>query len=162
MSRSEKLLGQVLSQALCGKEAHVQATKALEELSWKEAGVCADRIPHTIFQLLNHMIYWQDWIVRWLDGENPRLPKRASMSWPGDVSPKNGKDWEQAVSAFSNGLEELERRCHRENLLAKRGRWSKLQMLQIAVLHNSYHLGQIVFLRRVLGSWPPPGGGDTW
>jgi hypothetical protein len=24
------------------------------------------------------------------------------------------------------------------------------------------HLGQVVLLRRLLGAWPPPGGGDTW
>lgn len=25
--------------------------------------------------------------------------------------------------------------------------------------HNAYHLGQIVMMRRILGVWPPPGGG---
>jgi uncharacterized damage-inducible protein DinB len=25
--------------------------------------------------------------------------------------------------------------------------------------HNAYHLGQVVFMRRILGAWPPPGGG---
>ena len=34
--------------------------------------------------------------------------------------------------------------------------------LAIVAQHNSYHLGQIVMLRRVLGAWPPPAGGDTW
>jgi hypothetical protein len=28
--------------------------------------------------------------------------------------------------------------------------------------HNSYHLGQVVLLRRMRGVWPPPGGGLTW
>ena len=30
------------------------------------------------------------------------------------------------------------------------------------VAHNSYHTGQIAMLRRMLGAWPPQGGGDTW
>ena len=34
--------------------------------------------------------------------------------------------------------------------------------LEVLALHNSYHLGQIVLLRRILGAWPPPSGGDTW
>ena len=29
------------------------------------------------------------------------------------------------------------------------------------LVHNGYHIGQIVILRRALGSWPPRGGGDT-
>ena len=28
--------------------------------------------------------------------------------------------------------------------------------------HNSYHLGQIVVLRQLLGAWPPPHGGQSW
>jgi len=28
--------------------------------------------------------------------------------------------------------------------------------------HNSYHLGQIVSLRRLIGAWLPPSGGATW
>jgi uncharacterized damage-inducible protein DinB len=30
------------------------------------------------------------------------------------------------------------------------------------IVHNSHHLGQVVMVRRLLGAWPPPGGGDTW
>jgi len=35
------------------------------------------------------------------------------------------------------------------------------------VLHGmgsrvSDHFGQIALLRRMLGAWPPPGGGDPW
>jgi uncharacterized damage-inducible protein DinB len=30
------------------------------------------------------------------------------------------------------------------------------------VAHNSYHVGQIAMIRRVLGAWPPRAGGDTW
>jgi uncharacterized damage-inducible protein DinB len=30
------------------------------------------------------------------------------------------------------------------------------------IVHNTHHLGQVVLLRRLLGAWPPPGGGDSW
>jgi hypothetical protein len=30
------------------------------------------------------------------------------------------------------------------------------------VAHNSYHIGQIAMIRRMLNAWPPLGGGDTW
>jgi uncharacterized damage-inducible protein DinB len=35
-------------------------------------------------------------------------------------------------------------------------------VLMQMVAHNSYHTGQIAMIRRVLGAWPPRGGGDTW
>ena len=30
------------------------------------------------------------------------------------------------------------------------------------VAHNSYHTGQIALIRRSLGAWPPPTGGEAW
>lgn len=34
--------------------------------------------------------------------------------------------------------------------------------LLIMSTHDSYHVGQVVMMRRMMGLWPPPGGGDTW
>ncbi len=34
-------------------------------------------------------------------------------------------------------------------------------MLQ-QVTHDCYHLGQVALLRRLMGAWPPPNGGNTW
>jgi uncharacterized damage-inducible protein DinB len=37
-----------------------------------------------------------------------------------------------------------------------------VDVLWQTLVHNSYHFGQIAMLRRVLGAWPPRGGGDSW
>jgi hypothetical protein len=34
--------------------------------------------------------------------------------------------------------------------------------LQTMASHISYHLGEVVLMRRMLGLWPPPSGGYTW
>ena len=39
---------------------------------------------------------------------------------------------------------------------------NRLDSLRAMTQHVSYHVGQIALLRRILGSWPPPGGGDSW
>ncbi len=56
----------------------------------------------------------------------------------------------------------MRRHAAQEDLLADRGGKSVLEILQLIATHNSYHVGQIVSLRRGLGSWPPPRGGLTW
>jgi len=162
MNLDHEMLKKVLSQALSGKDAHIGPACAVEGIGWEHASARADDIPHTIFQLLNHMIYWQDWTIRWLDGGDPPLPEHASLSWPGEACPKNQSDWEQAVENFLNGLEELKRRCQERELSSKHGKWSPLEIFNIIALHNSYHLGQLVFARRMTGAWPPPSGGNTW
>jgi len=35
-------------------------------------------------------------------------------------------------------------------------------MLQAIASHTSYHAGQVVLVRQMLGTWPPPSGGVTW
>ena len=162
MRTERDILKQTLSRALFGKDAHVQSTRALEGLDWKNAGARPKGMPHSIFQLLNHMIYWQHWTIQWLDGKKPKLPKHASMSWPGDVGPKNQKTWQQTTKAFLTGQKELFQRCQKLDSFNKSGKWSCSDIMQIIGSHNSYHLGQIVLIRRMLDSWPPPSGGDTW
>ena len=74
-----------------GRSAHVETVTMFGGLDWKVAGARPDGAPHSLFQLLNHMIYWQEWVVKWLDGKKPRPPKHAKGGWPGGVGPATRK-----------------------------------------------------------------------
>jgi uncharacterized damage-inducible protein DinB len=162
MSSDRKILEKIIGNALSGKGAHVATKNLFEGLNWKVAGRQPEGAPHTIFQLLNHMSYWQDWVVKWLDGEDPAIPKHASGGWPGGSIPASAKEWQQAVRSFRSGLQRLDRQSRQADLLAARGEHTRLGMLQAIASHSSYHAGQVVALRQMLGSWPPPSGGPTW
>jgi uncharacterized damage-inducible protein DinB len=162
MNKNSEILKKSLGRALSGEGAHAESRNVFEGLDWKLAGERPAGAPHSLFQLLNHLIYWQDWVVKWLDGKPPALPKHASRSWPGGVGPANQEEWERAVRRFGEGLEALARGARGSDLLTKRGQKSRLEMLQTIASHNSYHVGQAVLLREMLGSWPPPSGGLTW
>jgi uncharacterized damage-inducible protein DinB len=151
-----------LRSAMCGSEAHIEPIRAIEGMAWEEAGRHVPGVAHTIHELLNHMIYWQNWTIQWLDGNDPPLPEHAHLSWPGGERPKNESDWEGTIRTFLEGLRQLDRRCLECELLRVQERWTPVQMLVSVALHNSYHLGQIVSTRRLMGIWPPPSGGNTW
>jgi uncharacterized damage-inducible protein DinB len=155
MGQDRKVLGKAVAGALLGKGAHVETKTVFAALDWKLAGRRVERAPHSVYQLLNHMLYWQEWVVKWLDGERPPIPKHASVGWPGDAAPTSPVQWERAVRRFRNGLEGLTRRSRQADLFSERGGKTALEMLQIIALHNSYHAGQVVLLRQVLGAWPP-------
>ncbi len=162
MTNNRKILEKTVGNALSGKGSHVATKSLFSGLGWKAAGVRPEGAPHSIYQLLKHMSYWQDWVVKWLDGEDPRVPKHASGGWPGGPSPANAREWQQAVRNFRSGLMKLDRQSRDVDLLTMRGKHSRLGMLQSLASHNSYHLGQVVLLRQMLRTWPPPGGGVTW
>jgi hypothetical protein len=162
MTRNDGILEKTIGRALSGEGAHAASQNVFEGLDWKLAGARPAGAPHSLFQLLRHLIYWQDWVVKWLDGTTPRVPKHASGSWPGGVSPAGRKEWESAVKDFRKGLDALDRASGGADLLTKRGKKSRLEMLLAIASHNSYHLGQAALLRQMLGVWPPPSGGLTW
>jgi uncharacterized damage-inducible protein DinB len=161
MNGDGKIVGKALGRALSGKGAHTGTGDVFGGLRWKVAGTQPRGVPHSVFQLLNHMIYWQDWVVKWLDGQTPPIPKHAAGGWPGEVAPASAADWQRAVRRFRTGLKALDR-WSREDPLAKRGAKSRLEMLQAIASHNSYHVGQVVIVRQMAGTWPPPSGGLTW
>jgi uncharacterized damage-inducible protein DinB len=156
MDDDRKILDKAVACALSGKGAHVETKTVLAALDWNLAGIRPESAPHSVYQLLNHMLFWQEWVVKWLDGERPPIPKHASVGWPGDAAPASREEWEGAVRRFRNGLEVLTRRSRQADLFSEHGRKSLLEMLQIIALHNSYHAGQVVLLRQALGAWPPP------
>ncbi len=117
------------------KCSHDSANNILEDLPSELAGRTVREAPHTIRKIVNNIIYWQYFSLDLVNGKHRQSPEHAADSWPGDAHPANENEWTEAVRTFLAGL---------------------------LMGHNSCHLGQIVLLRRLLGSWPPPSGGDTW
>ena len=162
MATDQKVLRKMILNALSGKGAHMAAQDAVAGLDWKLSGVQPEGASHSIFQLLNHMIYWNRWVVKWLGGQKPVVPKHASGSWPGKTAPDNSAEWRSVLQQFDEGLKEMMHATRDSDLLARHGNKTAMEMLQTIALHNSYHLGQVVLLRQRLCAWPPPSGGLTW
>lgn len=162
MIHDRDAVGMSLDKALSGKDAHVEVDGLLDGLNWKLAGVRPHGVPHSVFQLVNHMTYWQEWVARWLDGKRPRPPKHAAGGWPGRAAPADRRQWLQSVRRFRTARAGLERRARQVDLLAWRGKMANLEAIHLVASHTSYHAGQVALLRQVLAAWPPPSGGVTW
>jgi uncharacterized damage-inducible protein DinB len=140
---------QSAARSLSGTSAHLEPPRVLEDLEWQVAVMRPAGVSHSVAQVLDHMVFWQAWILRALDG------KRSSMAggWRG-AAPTSRARWERAVERFKAGLDELSRRAREGSPFDKPGRISRLELLQTAASHNSHHAGQIVILRQMLGAWP--------
>ena len=162
MTETAQEVRDVVGQALTGRGAHVLIREGLDGLGWEQAGALPDGGAHTVFQIVNHLTYWQDFSLAWIDGDKPVTPEHAEESWPGDEAPKGEARWESSVAAFQAGLRALEKVARERDLLGSRGPKTVLEILQLIASHNSYHMGQIAWARQAMGAWPPPGGGATW
>ncbi len=158
---------QALQIQLYGLNSHLNILHALEGLEPEAAGARMGAAAHTIFQILHHMIYWQDIALARLDGRRPVRPASAALGWTAPAAPEDASDYEAAIACLAEGLRSLEGFLSDPefdlDLVVEpdRGVTARETFLMVQG-HNSYHLGQIVMLRQELGTWPPPRGGDTW
>ncbi|MBX5463986.1 MAG: DinB family protein [Clostridia bacterium] len=142
--------------------AHVRPEVALEALGTAAAGRRPEGAPYTVHQLLGHLIFWLDFALAQLRGEEPQQPAHAEEGWPFPPAPPSQEELDGAVAHFLATLGEVNRYLPRWQEPVRGSRRLVGELLTDLAIHNSYHLGQIVLLRRQIGDWPPPSGGDTW
>jgi len=162
-----------LTELLRGKGAHADPIACVEDISAELASRQIPGFPHSIGQIVFHMNYWMNYDLRRMRGEKPKYPEHNAESFPVAPSPANAAEWDQLRRDFAwflaehaklaqSSRGELERKI--EPMHEKHSEISGTleAMLWQTAAHNSYHVGQIAMIRRVLGAWPPQAGGDTW
>jgi hypothetical protein len=118
-----------------------------EQASWKEKG--AD---HSIAELTTHIIFWnQDQLSKFLNQPSPKYSGDNNetfkpvdkSSWPATVKEADNVmiNWENAIEAADE---------------TKLAAW--YEIVGYISTHNAYHTGQIVYIRKVQGSWNPERG----
>lgn len=137
--------------------AHVGFDDAVRGFPAKLRGEKVAGLPYTAWQLLEHMRIAQ-WDI--LDfSRNPKYKQRLwpDKYWPRNAAPRNG-EWEKAVREFRTYRAEFRKLISNPRFdLHAPIPWGDGQtLLREALLiadHNAYHLGQLVLVRRALGSW---------
>ncbi len=162
-----------LTELLRGQGAHVDPLACVEDLSPELAARQIAGFPHSIGQLVFHMNYWMAYELRRIRGQQPAYPAHAAESFPSAASPADAQEWDVLRKRFAGLLadfaaladsspDEMQRQIETAHDGDRNVAGTLEAVLWQNVAHNSYHVGQIAMLRRVLGAWPPRGGGDTW
>jgi uncharacterized damage-inducible protein DinB len=125
-----------------------------------------------IYAELWHIVYWQEISLRWIGGKPVDYPEHSSQGFPSaeDVA---STPWAELHRRFFAGVAQAAQLAEDDAELGRRivcasrpghpvRHMTVLEQLENLAAHNAYHLGRIVLLRQLLGSWPPPSGGDRW
>ena len=153
-----------LRELLTGAHAHADFETILSAVPPSARGMAAaPAIPHTMWQLLEHLRIAQRDILDFSRDPGYSEPKWPDDYWPSDAAPPDDAAWNGALETFRADLRAMVALVEdpATDLFAPIP-WGKGQtVLREALLvadHNAYHLGQIVDLRRALECWPPEGG----
>ena len=155
---NDAALREQLAALLKGGGAHARCSVVVADFPAEKRGALADGLAHTGWQLLEHLR-----IAQWDMLEFSRDAKHVSPKWPEGYWPKTAAPvdeaaWEKSVASFESGLAEMIRlvKNPKTDLYAKIAHGQGQTILREALVladHNSYHLGQLVDLRRALGVW---------
>jgi hypothetical protein len=155
---AEQQLRQHVLYMLKGGGAHIKFEEVVADFPAKLRGEKAPGLPHTGWQLLEHMRIAQWDIVEFSRSRRHKSPEFPEGYWPRTQAPADGEAWNNSIKSFKKDLKNMQEMVldPKVDLFAKFPWGSGQTVLREALLladHNSYHVGQMVLLRRALGTW---------
>src|SRR5436190_396378 len=138
--------------------AHVAFDNVFKDFPAKLRGVKPKGAPHTAWQLLEHLRIAQWDILEFSRSAKHVSPKWPEGYWPEAETPPNDKAWQKSIQQFRDDLNQVKRLLKKasEAELYKPITHGDGQTLLREVLiladHNSYHLGQLMYLKKTIES----------
>ena len=118
-----------------------------EQAVWKDGSE-----NHSIGQLANHLLFWNERQLKVFKGE-----KLAPFNGNNDetFNAFTKEQWLETVKKLDNVVMEIEKIIQNADEASLKS-WA--ETIGNISTHNAYHTGQIIFVRKLQGSWKPEKG----
>jgi hypothetical protein len=133
--------------------AHVDFKSAVDDFPPELRGKKPGRAPHSAWELLEHLRLAQEDILDFSRNPDYQERKFPGDYWPKSQAPPDEDAWDRSVAQFQKDLSEMQSLVAKSDLTAKIPHGTGQTLLREALVladHNSYHLGQLMFLRKML------------
>jgi len=156
---SDRLLREHLVYLLNGGGAHIDFEGAIARFPVSLRGVRPKGVSHSAWELIEHMRIAQWDILEFSRNSRHVSPAWPEGYWPSTETPPNASAWNKSLRAFRADLNAMVALVKKPStdLIARIPQGDGQTILREALLvadHNSYHLGELILLRRLLGAWP--------
>jgi hypothetical protein len=150
-----------LADLLAMKGAHLTFDEAVSDFPVNLRAAKPPGAPHSAWQLLEHLRIAQEDILDFSRNPNYRDKRFPDDYWPATEAPPHQTSWDRSVQQFRDDLEQMQALIAdtKHDLLATIPHGKGQTLLREALVladHNSYHLGQLMFLRKILESNSTP------
>lgn len=138
--------------------AHATFEDAVKDVPPEARGTKPEGAAHTLWELLEHMRIAQWDILKFSQEAKHKSPKFPKGYWPKTPAPPNAKAWDKSVRGFLADRDAMCKLVEKKStdLFAEIPHGDGQTILREAMLmadHNSYHVGEMVVTRRMLGVW---------
>ncbi|MGC9779494.1 MAG: DinB family protein [Candidatus Heimdallarchaeota archaeon] len=141
-----------LKDGLIGGDTHLYTNEVIQKLPFDIANNRIAPTVSTIWEIFFHMYFWQMLIIALLEDDDSTFKENIKLkSFPKDECNQN--EFEDYRNRFLDGLAYVEKIIDNIDLFQPTPNWKNVQkykILQILLQHNSYHLGQIIFIQKSL------------
>jgi DinB superfamily len=154
----DQILRQHLLELLSGGHAHLNFEKATADMPVELRGVKPATLPYTPWRLVEHIRIAQWDILQFSINSQHVSPEFPDGYWPEGNAPPNLDAWDRSLTAFQADLKTMMNLVAdpKTNLFTPLAHSQGQTILREALLvadHNAYHLGQLITVRRLLGTW---------
>jgi hypothetical protein len=159
MPNDDAILRTQLIEFLRGASAHADIASVLDDFLPEHYGSKPQDAPYSAWQLLEHIRFTLNDLLIFSTDSHYVAPKWPDDYWVAEAAPESASEWKKSVKALKADLAAFEKLIEdpKTNLYAQIP-WGDgqnvLREILLAGDHTSYHLGQIVVLRKQLGVWP--------
>jgi hypothetical protein len=141
-------------------EAHVTTDAALADLDTALQGKRPQGLPHSPWELLEHLRLTQHDILDFCVNPDYKEMKWPDDYWPRSAAPPAADSWKKSVASLRKDRDAFGKLANdsKIDLFAKIPHGdgqTYLRELLLAQDHLSYHTGQLVLVRQALGAWHP-------
>ncbi|MFA1822734.1 DinB family protein [Virgibacillus oceani] len=130
---------------------------AIKELTAEQASWQPSKEGHSIWQIVNHLVYWNTRMLDQLEGRNRNqaiIENNDTFGNPGDRKDEAGwqSTMEQTYKLFEKMQEEVSKLddSQFDKVVDDDGTTLKVVLGDMA-MHDSYHIGQILYIRKLQG-----------
>lgn len=148
----------IVSSAIDWEEGHASVDAAANGLAPDLRGRRPDGLPHSPWELLEHIRRTQADLLDFMTNEQYSAPEWPRDYWPTPDEAPGAAEWAECLQAIHADREKMKQLATRQSLdLTSRIPWGDgqtyLRCILLAVDHTSYHVGQMIIVRRLLGAW---------
>ena len=150
----------IVASSLAWEQSHTTLEKAVKDLAPALRGQRPPDYQHSVWELLDHIRITQQDLLDFC--ENPAYEEKLAWPndyWPATPAPPTADAWDKSILDYRRDREALARFTTDSELdltskIPRGTGQTYLRTILVAVDHASYHVGQIVSVRRLLGAWP--------
>ena len=141
------------------QEAHVTFDEAVNGIPAAKRGARAKGLEHSPWELLEHIRIAQADILDFtVNRKYVHELKWPDDYWPPSPAPSSAKAWNASVAAYEADREKMKKVVRTtKDLFAKvptgKDHHTCIRNVLLLADHTSYHVGQLIAVRRALGIW---------